>query len=54
MKENSVSTKKIQWRKLLPVFLSFVVKGFEDIIGVATEYIKHDFEVPILWLSFFR
>lgn len=45
MKENSVSTKKIQWRKLLPVFLSFVVMGFVDIIGVATEYIKHDFEV---------
>jgi fucose permease len=29
--------------KLLPVFLSFIVMGFIDIIGVATGYIKQDF-----------
>jgi fucose permease len=30
-------------RKILPVFLSFIVMGFIDIIGVATGYIKQDF-----------
>ncbi len=29
--------------KLLPVFLSFIVMGFIDIIGVATGYVKQDF-----------
>ncbi len=30
-------------QKLLPVFLSFMVMGFVDIIGVATNYVKQDF-----------
>jgi fucose permease len=38
-----MTTKKAQWGKLFPVFLSFIVMGFVDIIGVATGYIKQDF-----------
>jgi fucose permease len=38
-------TQKAKWSKLLPIFLSFVVMGFVDIIGVATGYIKQDFEL---------
>ena len=38
-----MTTKNIGLQKLLPVFLSFVVMGFIDIIGVATGYIKQDF-----------
>jgi FHS family L-fucose permease-like MFS transporter len=38
-----VNNSKIEMRKILPVFLSFVVMGFIDIIGVATGYIKQDF-----------
>ncbi|RIH64516.1 MFS transporter [Mariniphaga sediminis] len=40
-----MTTQKAKWSKLLPVFLSFVVMGFVDIIGVATGYIKQDFEL---------
>ncbi len=40
-----MTTKKAQWSKLLPVFLTFIVMGFVDIIGVATSYIKQDFEL---------
>lgn len=40
-----MNTKRTNWNKLLPVFLSFVVMGFVDIIGVATGYIKIDFDV---------
>ncbi|MFA5329139.1 MAG: MFS transporter [Prolixibacteraceae bacterium] len=32
-------------RKILPVFLSFIVMGFVDIIGVATSYVKKDFQL---------
>lgn len=38
-----MTNKKIGLQKLLPVFLSFVVMGFVDIIGVATGYVKQDF-----------
>jgi MFS transporter, FHS family, L-fucose permease len=38
-----MTSQKIGLQKLLPVFLSFVVMGFIDIIGVATGYIKQDF-----------
>jgi len=38
-----VNNSKIEMRKILPVFLSFIVMGFIDIIGVATGYIKQDF-----------
>lgn len=40
-----MTTNKTQWNKLLPVFLTFIVMGFVDIIGVATGYIKKDFEL---------
>ncbi|MDX1283972.1 MAG: MFS transporter [Draconibacterium sp.] len=40
-----MTTKKAQWNKLFPVFLTFIVMGFVDIIGVATGYIKKDFEL---------
>lgn len=32
--------------KTLPVFMSFMVMGFVDIVGVATGYIKKDFDLP--------
>ncbi|MEI6275269.1 MAG: MFS transporter [Prolixibacteraceae bacterium] len=38
-----MTTKNVGLSKLIPVFLSFVVMGFIDIIGVATGYIKQDF-----------
>ena len=40
-----MTTTKAQWNKLLPVFLTFIVMGFVDIIGVATGYIRQDFEL---------
>lgn len=38
-----MNNSKIEMRKILPVFLSFIVMGFVDIIGVATGYVKQDF-----------
>jgi fucose permease len=40
-----MTNKKIGLQKLLPVFLTFVVMGFVDIIGVATGYVKQDFNL---------
>ncbi len=40
-----MNNSKIELRKILPVFLSFVIMGFVDIIGVATGYIKQDFKL---------
>lgn len=40
-----MNTSKIEMRKILPVFLSFIVMGFVDIIGVATSYVKKDFQL---------
>lgn len=40
-----MNKEKINLQKLLPVFLSFMVMGFVDIIGVATNYVKLDFEL---------
>lgn len=37
---------KIQWSKVLPVFMSFIVMGFVDIVGVSTGYIQKDFNLP--------
>jgi MFS transporter, FHS family, L-fucose permease len=34
---------KVGIRKTLPVFMSFIVMGFVDIVGVATGFIKKDF-----------
>src|SRR6056300_1617069 len=47
-----MTTKKVQWSKLFPVLLSFIVMGFVDIIGVATEYIKQDFELSDFIVQF--
>lgn len=35
--------QKSDLSKLIPVFMSFIVMGFVDIVGVATAYIKQDF-----------
>lgn len=43
LKLKIVGNSKIELRKILPVFLSFIVMGFVDIIGVATGYVKKDF-----------
>jgi len=40
-----MTAKNISLQKLLPVFLSFVVMGFVDIIGAATGYVKQDFQL---------
>jgi fucose permease len=47
-----MNTKTVQLRKLLPVFFSFVVMGFVDIIGVATGYIKQAFELTDFVVQF--
>ncbi len=47
-----MTIKKIQRSKLFPVFLSFIVMGFVDIIGVATGYIKKDFELTDFVVQF--
>ncbi|TNJ44892.1 MFS transporter [Tamlana fucoidanivorans] len=39
-------TSKISWSKLLPVFMSYIVMGFVDIVGVSTGYIQKDFDLP--------
>lgn len=45
-------TNKINRSKLYPVFLSFVVMGFVDIIGVATGYVKLDFNLSNFVVQF--
>ncbi len=37
--------KKNRLNKILPVFLAYIVMGFVDIVGVATGYIKSDFNL---------
>jgi fucose permease len=38
-----VNNSKVGLQKTLPVFMSFIVMGFVDIVGVATGFIKKDF-----------
>ena len=38
-----MTSKKIQPSKLFPVFLTFIVMGFVDIVGVSTGYVQKDF-----------
>ena len=45
-------TNKTKTHKLLPVLLSFIVMGFVDIIGVATGYIKQDFDLTNFAVQF--
>jgi fucose permease len=40
-----MSNSKIGLKKTLPVFMTFIVMGFVDIVGVATGYIKQDFQL---------
>ncbi len=40
-----MAIQQVKWSRLLPVLLSFMVMGFVDIIGVATGYIRQDFEL---------
>lgn len=37
--------QKINFRQLIPVMFAFVIMGFVDIIGVATGYVKQDFQL---------
>jgi len=47
-----VKHSKIGLKKTLPVFMSFIVMGFVDIIGVATGYVKQDFELSNFIVQF--
>lgn len=38
-----MKNQKKNFNKILPVFVSFIVMGFVDIVGVATGFIKQDF-----------
>lgn len=38
-----MAKSKIKLKYALPVFMSFIVMGFVDIVGVATGYVKQDF-----------
>lgn len=40
-----MNSSKINLNKVIPVLFSFIVMGFVDIIGVATGYVKHDFQL---------
>lgn len=40
-----MTSKKIKTSTILPVFLSFIVMGFVDIVGVSTGYVQKDFEL---------
>lgn len=47
-----MNKSKIELRKIFPVFLSFIVMGFIDIIGVATGYVKQDFKLTDFIVQF--
>ena len=40
-----MSSSKVQMSKLVPVMLSFVIMGFVDIMGTATNHIQQDFQL---------
>ncbi|GAA3561774.1 MFS transporter [Snuella lapsa] len=40
-----MTSKRIHLTKILPVFLTFIVMGFVDIVGVSTGYVQKDFEL---------
>lgn len=40
-----MGSQKINTSKILPVFLTFIVMGFVDIVGVSTGYVQKDFEL---------
>jgi len=43
--ENQPGIDQPRIRQQLPVFLGFFVMGFVDVVGIATNYAKHDFEL---------
>ncbi len=47
-----MNRSKFGLKKTLPVFMSFIVMGFVDIIGVATGYVKQDFELSNFIVQF--
>ncbi|NLB93372.1 MAG: sugar MFS transporter [Bacteroidales bacterium] len=47
-----MTAQRVKWSRLLPVLLSFMVMGFVDIIGVATGYVKQDFELSNFVVQF--
>jgi len=40
-----MTTNKINTKKILPVFLTFIIMGFVDIVGVSTGYVQKDFQL---------
>ncbi|QCX40396.1 sugar MFS transporter [Aureibaculum algae] len=40
-----MNSKKNSISKMMPVFLTFIVMGFVDIVGVSTGYVQKDFEL---------
>lgn len=40
-----MTLKKINITKVLPVFMTFIVMGFVDIVGVSTGFVQKDFEL---------
>jgi len=38
-----MASRKIELSKLFPIFLTFIVMGFVDIVGVSTGYVQKDF-----------
>jgi len=40
-----MTSKKINISKILPIFMTFIVMGFVDIVGVSTGYVQKDFEL---------
>jgi FHS family L-fucose permease-like MFS transporter len=37
--------QKLNIKQIFPVMFAFVIMGFVDIIGVATSYVKQDFQL---------
>ena len=40
-----MNDKKVNFRVMLPVLLSYIVMGFVDIVGVSTGFAKRDFDL---------
>jgi fucose permease len=40
-----MSTQKVNITKILPVLIGFFVMGFVDLVGIATNYVKADFQL---------
>jgi len=41
----NMNTQKVNIGKILPVLIGFFVMGFVDLVGIATNYVKADFEL---------